>query len=117
MTALHPSSLTDIPVSYTKGEDREDRAALDTLLLLRQLLAVAVGSDCCDLCGCLCAPWETACPACRPVLQVQPMTHTAENDAPREGRPVQGCMVCATYRHENRACLAHRVIPPAKGVS
>ena len=31
---------------------------------------------------------------------------------PTEGRPVQGCMACATYRAEGRACPTHRTIPP-----
>lgn len=29
-----------------------------------------------------------------------------------EGRPVQGCMACATYRAEDRACPNHRVPAP-----
>jgi hypothetical protein len=33
---------------------------------------------------------------------------------PAEGRPVQGCMACATYRSEGRACPRHRVTPPGE---
>lgn len=60
--------MTDLAVTPTPADSREDRAALDVLFLLRELAAVAIGSDLCDLCGCLCQPWESVCPGCRPVL-------------------------------------------------
>lgn len=55
-----------------KGETREDRAALDVLGVLRALDYALQGSEACDVCGCLCQPWEAVCPKCRPVLEVQP---------------------------------------------
>lgn len=57
-----------VDLTPRKGESHEDRAALDVVGILNQLSHVVMGSDVCDLCGCLCQPWEVACPSCKPHL-------------------------------------------------
>jgi hypothetical protein len=47
----------------------------------------------------------------RGALVVWPKRHDGKPEPAPEGKPVHGCMVCATYRAEGRACPTHRTAP------
>lgn len=52
--------------------------------------------------------WRCNNPACPGEAAINETDLAALIDTAAEGRPVQGCMACATYRAEGRACPTHR---------